>query len=72
MPTPRELETKFWKALKSDRTALLGLSRGGDGHAQPMTAQIEGDEFLPIQGSPSEQDPAPKWSMIQSFSATLP
>ena len=48
MPTPVELETKFWKALKSDRTALLGLSRGGDGHAQPMTAQIEGDEGGPI------------------------
>jgi len=48
MPTPAELETKFWKALKSDRTALLGLSGGGDGHAQPMTAQIEGDEGGPI------------------------
>ena len=48
MPTPAELKTKFWKALKSDRTALLGLSRGGGGHAQPMTAQIEGDEGGPI------------------------
>ena len=48
MPTPAELEAKFWKALKSDRTALLGLSKGGDGHAQPMTAQIEGDEGGPI------------------------
>jgi general stress protein 26 len=48
MPTPAELEAKFWKSLKSDRTALLGLSHGGDGHAQPMTAQIEGDEGGPI------------------------
>ena len=48
MPTPSELEAKFWKALKSDRTALLGLSTGGDGHAQPMTAQIEADEGGPI------------------------
>jgi general stress protein 26 len=48
MPTPAELEAKFWKALKSDRTALLGLSRADDGHAQPMTAQIEGDEGGPI------------------------
>ena len=48
MPTPAELEAKFWKALKSDRTVLLGLSRGGDGHAQPMTAQTEGDEGGPI------------------------
>lgn len=48
MPTPAELEAKFWKALKSDRTALLGLNRGADGHAQPMTAQIEGDDGGPI------------------------
>jgi len=48
MPTPAELETKFWKALKSDRTALLGLTAGHDGHAQPMTAQIEGDDGGPI------------------------
>ena len=48
MPTPAELEAKFWKALKSDRTALLGLTGRGDGHAQPMTAQIEGDEGGPI------------------------
>lgn len=48
MPTPAELEAKFWKALKSDRTAMLGLSRGSDSHAQPMTAQIESDEGGPI------------------------
>lgn len=48
MPNPAELEDKFWKALKSDRTALLGLSSGGAGHAQPMTAQIDGDEGGPI------------------------
>ena len=48
MPTPAELEAKFWKALKSDRTALLGLAAGHDGHAQPMTAQIEGDQGGPI------------------------
>ena len=48
MPTPAELEAKFWKALKSDRTALLGLNKVGHGHAQPMTAQIEGDQGSPI------------------------
>lgn len=48
MPTSAELEAKFWKALKADRTALLGLSKGAGGHAQPMTAQIEGDEGGPI------------------------
>jgi general stress protein 26 len=48
MPTPAELEAKFWKALKSDRTAMLGLAGPSGGHAQPMTAQIEGDEGGPI------------------------
>ena len=44
MPTPTELEAKFWKALKSDRTAMLGLSNGNDGHAQPMTALVEDED----------------------------
>ncbi len=48
MPTPNELEKKFWKSLKSDRTVMLGLVRLDDGHARPMTAQIEGDEGGPI------------------------
>lgn len=43
MPTPQELETKFWKALDSDRTMMLGLDGVEDGHARPMTAQIEDD-----------------------------
>jgi general stress protein 26 len=42
MPTPKELEAKFWKALKSDMTLMLGLDGVEDGHARPMTAQIEG------------------------------
>lgn len=41
MPTPDELEDKFWKALKSDRTMMLGLDGVEDGHARPMTAQAE-------------------------------
>lgn len=24
MPTPQEIQTRFWKALKSDRTLMLG------------------------------------------------
>lgn len=48
MPTPSELETKFWKALKSDMTVMLGLIGAEDGHTRPMTAQIEGDEGGPI------------------------
>jgi general stress protein 26 len=47
MPTPQELQTKFWKALKSDRTMMLGLNGVDDGHAHPMTAMIE-EEHGPI------------------------
>ena len=43
-----EITAKFWKALKSDRTMFLGLAEGEDGHARPMTAQIEGYEGGPI------------------------
>jgi general stress protein 26 len=45
-----ELEKKFWKALASDRTVMLGLSGLEEGHTQPMTAQIlhEEDERGPI------------------------
>lgn len=47
MTTPNELEAKFWKALKSDRTLMLGLDGVEDGHARPMTAQAE-NERSPI------------------------
>ncbi|UVO52730.1 pyridoxamine 5'-phosphate oxidase family protein [Sphingomonas sp. SUN039] len=43
MPDNAEIKAKFWKALKSDRTMMLGLAEGDDGHARPMTAQVEGD-----------------------------
>jgi general stress protein 26 len=43
MPTPKELEDKFWDKLKSDRTMMLGLDGVEDGHARPMTAQVEGE-----------------------------
>lgn len=43
MPTPQELEAKFWKALGSDMTMMLGLDGVEDGHARPMTAQVEND-----------------------------
>lgn len=46
--TPQELEQKFWKALKSDRTVMLGLEGVDDGHTRPMTAMIEGDTGGPI------------------------
>jgi general stress protein 26 len=47
MPTPQELEARFWKALKSDMTVMLGLDGVEDGHARPMTAQVE-EERGPI------------------------
>jgi general stress protein 26 len=43
MPTPEELKAKFWKALKSDMTMMLGLAGADDGHTRPMTAQVEND-----------------------------
>ena len=46
--TPAELEAKFWKALKSDMTIMLGLEGGKDATLRPMTAQLDGDEGGPI------------------------
>lgn len=43
MPSPQDLEAKFWAALKSDRTVMLGLVGTDDGHTRPMTAQFESD-----------------------------
>ena len=37
----KDLEEKFWSALKSDMTLMLGLDGVEDGHARPMTAQVE-------------------------------
>ena len=43
MPTPQELEAKFWKALKSDMTMMVGLDGVEKAHARPLTAQLDGD-----------------------------
>lgn len=40
MADEREIEEKFWKALKSDMTVMLGLTGQEGGRAQPMTAQM--------------------------------
>ena len=40
MDRPAEFEARFWKALKGDRTTMLGLSGIEEGHSQPMTAQL--------------------------------
>lgn len=43
MSTPQQLEKNFWKALKSDRTFMLGLDGAAKAHARPMTALLDGD-----------------------------
>jgi len=43
MPDTAEIAAKFWKALKSDRTVLLGLPEVEGGHARPMTALFEAE-----------------------------
>jgi general stress protein 26 len=41
MSTPEKLEEKFWKALESDMTVMLGIQGSEDGHLRPMTAQLD-------------------------------
>ena len=48
MHTPEELEKKLWKAIKSDRTLMLGLDGVEDGHTRPMTALLEHDGRGPL------------------------
>jgi general stress protein 26 len=43
MASAEEIEARFWKALKSDMTMMLGLDGVEDGHARPMTAQLDGE-----------------------------
>ena len=44
MPTDAEIEAKFWSALESAPTLMLGLDGARDGHTQPMTAQRDGEQ----------------------------
>lgn len=41
MTSPREIESRFWKALGRDRTFMLGLDGTTKAHARPMTALLE-------------------------------
>jgi general stress protein 26 len=43
MTTPDDLEKRFWKALKSDRTVMLGLDGVEDGHTRPMSVLFEAE-----------------------------
>ena len=40
MTNEAEIEAKFWKALRGDRVAMLGLVGVEEGHSQPMSAQL--------------------------------
>ena len=48
MSDPAELEAKFWKTLKSDRTCMLELAGDKESHSQPMTAQLEDKHGGPV------------------------
>jgi general stress protein 26 len=48
MTTSADIESKFWKALASDRTMMLGLAGTEDGHTRPMTGQLDGEGHGPI------------------------
>jgi general stress protein 26 len=37
----KEIAERFWKALRSDMTVMLGLAGVEEGHSRPMTAQLE-------------------------------
>jgi general stress protein 26 len=43
MPDAAEMRRKFWKALESDRTMMLGIQGSEDVHPRPMTAMTEGE-----------------------------
>lgn len=44
MTKEADIEAKFWKALRSDMTLMLGLDGVDKEHTQPMTAQFDGDK----------------------------
>jgi general stress protein 26 len=42
-----EITEKFWKALKSDMTVMLGINGATHDKSQPMTAQLlEGESYI--------------------------
>lgn len=43
-----DLVQKFWEALKSDMTLMLGVDGLEGGHTRPMTAQLEYENRGPI------------------------
>ena len=43
MPSQAEIQARFWSALKDDMTMMVGLDGVEDGHARPLTAQLDGE-----------------------------
>ena len=75
MSNEAEIEAKFWKALKSDMTVMLGLTGVEEDHSQPMTAQLmDGRENGPIWFFTSKdtnlvRELGPRHQAFLSFSA---
>ena len=44
MAKQHQLEAKFWSALQSDRTMMVGLANGKGGNFKPLTAVMEDSE----------------------------
>jgi general stress protein 26 len=44
MTNDADIRDKFWKAIRSDKTVMLGLADAEDGLAHPMTAQFMDDQ----------------------------
>ncbi len=71
MSNEAEITKKFWKALKSDMTVMLGLHGVDETHGKPMTAQLDGDvEHGPIWFF-TAKDTELVQAMGQRHSATL-
>lgn len=43
MPSPEQLKSAFWKAVKADMTMMVGLEGKEHGHMRPLTAQLLDD-----------------------------
>lgn len=43
MQDNHEFKDKLWKAIKSDRTLMLGLVGIEEGHTRPMTGMLDGE-----------------------------
>lgn len=48
MSKATDLKAKFWKAIKSDMTVMIGIDGAKDASPRPMTAQIENETKGPM------------------------